>query len=351
MQLRYEYVKSYSDTNPSLNVIAEQVYYPFVSREPILSHESHAQLGNRWRTDSRVNSQADRQNLSSSEPNQLRIRSRKHQNVSKRTDSQLSVRDNPLSMHPQVDIFAKPSAYQSMPPSGSQEAKRRNRSGDIDNDNDDDGHRRQSDRIDRAIIYSPSTGDLSEYSRTPSPVLGCRTRELQETPTKKPLHKSNRLMLKKSVSTFFRSASTIKLGTFTPSKPRKTIGYRASSEKHISWSEGQHSAQMSIRPTQSRSRSMSTPNISHHDGMRAVWDYQPSTPSPLRKSTTMKSTSQDRQRSFPTTTSSWFTSGKTHPGRQRSSTSCSGLEHQHKQDAHYTVNNILKSPSPSFAYT
>ena len=205
-----------------------------------------------------------------------------------------------MRMHPHVTAFARPPQQQ------------RTLVTPLHNNRsimqDDDEHDRDSDNIERAILYSPSTGNLSEYSRSPpsgaqdAPTVAREEREPPDTPTRKPLHKASGSMLKKSVSTLFsRSANIIKLSSFTPSKRSKTEQDLTRPELRSSWPDGSSRAG-EVSVNKSRERSMSTPDMCSSDGVRAVWDYQPSTPSPLRKSTNLSTTALGRQRAVTTTT-------------------------------------------------
>lgn len=201
---------------------------------------------------------------------------------------------NPLKMHPEVTAFAKGPPNAGMPATPAHLSSSTNENSDFHD---------KCESIDSAIIYSPETDTLSEYSRhTPSPAFGTRReRALQDTPTRKPLHKASGSMLKKSVSTFFgRSASMMKLSSFTPSKKPKTERDLGKRDKRASWHNGTQNALS--KETPARHRSMSTPDMYGAEGMKAVWDYQPSTPSPLRKSTKLSTTSTGRQRAVTTTT-------------------------------------------------
>lgn len=201
---------------------------------------------------------------------------------------------DPPRVHPDVMAFAVPPQKVDTPstPGPSRLDKRRS---------DDDG----SESIDKAIIYSPSTGNLSLYSRTPSPraehaqVMSLRERVPQDTPTRRPLRRASGSMLRKSVSSFFgRSAGVMRLSSFTPSKKSKTEQDLKKAANRKSWPNDKDGN----KAGKQRERSMSTPELYGPDGLRAVWDYQPSTPSPLRKSIRLSPKSNGRQRAVTTTT-------------------------------------------------
>ncbi|KAK5104048.1 hypothetical protein LTS08_001932 [Lithohypha guttulata] len=236
-----------------------------------------------------------------SKPRPLRWSARKNRWIKPKPPPRANQHVDPLRVHPGVTSFVTPSQRVNTPITPGQAHPR---SQQADND-DQDG----SARIDRAVIYSPSTGDLSVYSRTPSPtaleaqLAARKERQLQETPTRKPLHKSSGSILRKSVSTFFgRSTSIIKFSGFSPIKRSKTEQNIATTSDRMSWSHGLSLKYKGIAIDRPRERSMSTPVLSSTDGVRAVWDYQPTTPSPLRKSTKVSTTPGGRQRALTTTT-------------------------------------------------
>ncbi|KAK5947041.1 hypothetical protein PMZ80_001187 [Knufia obscura] len=241
-----------------------------------------------------VNKQAQQPKIAASRPAPLRFSGTKNRYIQGKPDSRAPRGVNPLRMHPEVKAFAKPPSRSGIPVTPGHVSP-------STNDNADDPE--QSESIDKAVIYCPSTGTLSEYSRqTPSPEFTSRRdRAPQDTPTRKPLHKTSGSMLKKSVSTFFgRSASMMKLSSFTPSRKSKTEQDLSKRDKRASWHTGMPNAP--LRETPARHRSMSTPDMNVPDSMRAVWDYQPSTPSPLRKSTRLSTTATGRRRAVTTTT-------------------------------------------------
>ena len=240
------------------------------------------------------NKAAQQPKIAASRPTQLRFSGMKNRYIQAKSDKRTPHGVNPLSMHPGVTAFARPPRRANMlvTPGPSMSSTR-------NNPDDPD----PSEAIDKAIIYCPSTDTLSEYSRhTPSPHLASRRgRAPQDTPTRKPLHKASGSMLKKSVSTFFgRSASIIKLSSFTPSRRSKTEHDLARREQRSSWHTGTVNAPLEGTPA--RQRSMSTPDMYGAGGIKATWDYQPATPSPLRKSTKLSTTSTGRQRAVTTTT-------------------------------------------------
>ena len=197
-------------------------------------------------------------------------------------------------MHPEVNAFAGRPTDLNGP---STPKLRRTRPG-RDSDDDTDSS------LDRAVIYSPSTGDLSVYTRqTPSPNEARQVRKLaepQETPTKKPLHKVGRDMLKRSVSTFFKRSSSVMKLNLSPSNKAKTEGDLTAINKRATWAYP--SPSITNSSVQKRGRSVSSPDMHNVEGMRAVWDYQPSTPSPLRNSTRLTISSGGRERAVTTTT-------------------------------------------------
>lgn len=231
---------------------------------------------------------AQKVKIGSSHAMQLKFANKKRRYVKSRADHKVPENVNPLRMHVEVNAFAKSTANQAGPTCTMLRTS-------------DD--REEWAGIERAIIYSPSTDDLSEYSRTPSPVIARMVREPQETPSKKPVRSTSRYMLKRSVSSFFgKSASMMRLSSFTPSKKSSLEEELAANSKHTSLSEGHNFAQVNNLSKEHRKRSMSTPDMHAHDGLRAVWDYQPYTPSPLRKSTRTNTVSEGRQRAATTTT-------------------------------------------------
>lgn len=244
-----------------------------------------------------MNRHAQQPNIASSKPVPLRFSSKKNRYLLAKPNHRSPDGVNPLEMHPDVTRFARPPSQVEIPLTPGQDL-------DCDSNDGEDG----SDSIERAIIYSPSTGNLSEYSRqTPSPSLTDarlhKDRVPQETPTRKPLHKRSGSVLKRSVSTFFgKSASMMRLGNLTPSKRLKDERELTISAKHTSWPESHQCASTDVPVPKIRERAMSTPDLYGPDGLRAVWDYQPSTPSPLRKATKLSSTVGGRQRAVTTTT-------------------------------------------------
>lgn len=241
------------------------------------------------------NKEARQPKIAASQPAPLRFSGVKNRYVKTKPDPHAPHGANPLKMHPEVTAFARPPPRSGLPVGFAPPTA-------DDNNNNDDDHD-QAESIDSAIIYSPETDTLSEYSRpTPSPEFPTRRdRVPQETPTRKPLRRIPGSMLKKSVSTFFgRSASVIKLSSFTPSRRSKTGHDLGRREKRSSWHTGTSSVPLKGMPA--RARSLSTPDMYGRNGMRAAWDYQPSTPSPLRKSTKLSTTSTGRRRAVTTTT-------------------------------------------------
>lgn len=151
---------------------------------------------------------------------------------------------------------------------------------DVDNED--------SDGIEQAFIFSPSTGDLSQYTRpTQDSSIRCsdrpvRKRHLQETPTRKPFYKSGSA-LKQSFSTLFeRSTSIMKMNSKTPTR---------TSRRRIALSDGispDDSLQPIVAASTRRSKSGSGLNVtpSREELMpqspTLIQKFLPATPSPLR---------------------------------------------------------------------
>lgn len=243
----------------------------------------------------KINVQAQKPTISSSKPIQLRFSGKKNRYVRGKPDLQSPHGVNPLRMHPEVNTLAFPPSERVYPSTPSHQAGR--------DSSDDDG----SERIDCAIIYSPSTGNLSEYSRkTSSPTVKDGIRQglaQQDTPTRKPLHRRSGSVLKRSVSSFItKSTSIMRLGNLTPSRKSKRDWSPSLLTKCTSYPESQKVMYEGKPNVRVRARAMSSPNLYCSEGLRAVWDYQPSTPSPLRKATKMSDTYGIRPRAMTTST-------------------------------------------------
>lgn len=121
-----------------------------------------------------------------------------------------------------------------------------------------------------AIMFSESQGNLSQYTRTPSPTnksvpAAAPARLPDETPTKQPTYQK----LKKSVSSFFnKSANKIRSTPTTPAKGQKT-------------------------GNKQEQQSMGAPDVQVPE--RATHSHQPYTPSPLRKSSRAMTSSPSAQ--------------------------------------------------------
>lgn len=192
---------------------------------------------------------------------------------------------NPLQMHPGTTAFAQPPYPIDEPLTPGQHTRLVIENSHIVDDVDHD--------IEQAAIYSPSTDDLSVYSRqTPSPRAGggavMRGDTIEDTPTRKPFHQKSRSILRKSISTLFsRSGSMLKLDALS-SKKSKTLP--AQPENLLPLQRVRTSPELGRQLLAPRGRAMSTPNLLNTDGMKAVWDYQPATPSPLRNAADCGST-------------------------------------------------------------
>lgn len=226
--------------------------------------------------------------IRASKPIQLRFSGQKKKYVPSVPDANSPSGVNPLRMHPEVSN----SVASSGPVTPATPI--------FPNEDDD----RQSGSIDRAVIYSPSTGNLSEYSRTPSPKshpVPPQERAPQDTPTRKPLHKASGSMLRKSMSTFFgKSASMIKVANLTPTKREQVKKDIKEASRHRTLSDTKVYSTKSV--TDIHERSMSNPEIHNAHSIRAVWDHQPTTPSPLRKSIVVSETCQGRRQRAATST-------------------------------------------------
>lgn len=226
--------------------------------------------------------------IRASKPIQLRFSGQKKRYVPSKPDTNSPSGVNPLRMHPEVGNGAN-SLDQFSPTTPSFP---------------DDTDGRHSGTIDRAVIYSPSTGNLSVYSRTPSSAVQAaipRQRTPQGTPTRKPLHKASGSMLRKGVSTFFgKSASMIKVGNFTPTKRSLPEKGSAGAGRHRTISDTKLLNSRVVSDL--RARSMSTPEMHTSETTRAPWGHQPSTPSPLRKSMMVDAAAKGRQRAATSTT-------------------------------------------------
>lgn len=135
----------------------------------------------------------------------------------------------------------------------------------LSDDDADYGSEDEDHKIREAIVYSESTGDLSQYTRTPSPPAKkpeaemIKTRVAEETPTKQPTFGR----LKKSVSGFFvKSASKMRLVSST--------------SRHAKIQE--ENEQRYVGPANVEASEPVTP------AKPATYDHQPFTPSPLRHS-------------------------------------------------------------------
>lgn len=156
---------------------------------------------------------------------------------------------DPLGSYPDVNCFA------TAPTTSDSERPQTVDKDNFNNDDDDEAH-----AVQEAPIYSPSTGNLSQYTRTPSPVAKKAESEVikprvpAETPTKPKTFKT----LRKSVSGFLtKSASRIGLTGNSPTRQ--------------------------ARPQEaSQQQNAGVTNIKAPD--RPTYDYQPFTPSPLRRS-------------------------------------------------------------------
>lgn len=160
---------------------------------------------------------------------------------------------DPLRSHPNVTSFAFPGGQSQKPVTPSPRMPSSTAIQGAVDSNDDDIH-----SLNTAPIYSPSVGDISQYTRTPTPSVKkpepgvINTRVPQETPTKQPTYKK----LKKSVSGFFtKSASKIKFTATTPDR-----------QANIAEENAQEPAGTTDAPPPER----------------ATHDHQPVTPSPLR---------------------------------------------------------------------
>lgn len=190
---------------------------------------------------------------------------------------------NPLRMHPDTMTFARPQLSTDEPLTPGQHTRLVIENSHIPDDVDHD--------IEHAAIYSPSTGDLSVYSRqTPSPNAGdaaVRRDTIEDTPTRKPSHKKSRSILRKSMSTLLsRSGSMLKLDVFSSKRDK---GLTAQSENLLPLQRVHTNPELGRQPVVLRGRAISTPNLLNTGGMKATWDYQPATPSPLRNTVSSES--------------------------------------------------------------
>lgn len=242
-----------------------------------------------------INMQAQKPSVSSSKPVPLRFSGRKNRYIRAKPDPRSSHGVNPLMMHPEINTFAGPLSQGIHP---STPSHRRHR---------DSSEEDESVNIECAIIYCPSTGSLSEYSRkSSSPTLqntGYQQRVRQETPTRRPLHKRSASMLKRSVSSLMtRSVSMIRLASPSPSKLSRDNSTLPSLSKQVDNPDSQVIRDRYRSTGVIRGRAVSFPNLSQSGGVRAVWDYQPTSPSPLRKDTKISDATGGRQRAVTTTT-------------------------------------------------
>lgn len=226
--------------------------------------------------------------IRASKPIQLRFSAQKKRYVASDPDTNSPSGVNPLRMHPEVHSSATPA------------------NGSAPNTPilPDEGSECQSSSINRAVIYSPSTGNFSLYSRTPSPQVQpvvSKDRVPQETPTRKPLRKASGSMLRKSMSTFFgKSASMMKVTNHTPTGSAQAEQDNSGKGRRRARSDTKLADSRRIADV--RTRSKSTPDMHKSDGIRVPWSHQPSTPSPLRKSTMIDQHPKFRQRAVTATT-------------------------------------------------